>query len=94
MGRSLLYVVGIAKRHKSLWVVQSRLEGRKLSKSDICGHAHAMQSPSQDFDMAIMDSLIAEDCTDFHSSSDAASAWWAQAAEKYSLTQVLIKQHH
>lgn len=53
-----------------------------------------MQSPSQDFDMAIMDSLIAENCTDLHSNSDAASAWWAQAAEKYSLTQVLIKQHH
>ncbi|DBA77471.1 TPA: hypothetical protein ACH3X1_009295 [Trebouxia sp. C0004] len=71
----------------SVYRVESKLEGRSLSESDmmgVCETAHTSNQACDGFNMGIIDSYIAEHCKDIHTES----IWWAQARQRFTTQQM------
>ena len=73
-------------------MLQSRLEGKSLSESDMMGVCEIAHTPDQvcdGFDMGIIDSYVAEHCKDIHTEC----IWWAQARQRFNTQQVMTTEH-
>ncbi len=72
-------------------MLQSRLEGKSLSASDMMGVCEIAHTPDQvcdGFDMGIIDSYVAEHYEDIRKES----IWWVQARQRFTTEQVMTTE--
>ena len=72
-------------------MLQSKLEGKNLSDSDMMGICEVAHTPDQGcdgFNMGIIDSVVTEHCEGIHKES----VWWVQARQRFTTQQVMTTE--
>lgn len=72
-------------------MLQSKLEGKIVSESDMMGVGEIARTPDQvcdGYDMGIIDSYVAEHYKDIHTET----IWWSQARQRFTTQQVMTTE--